>query len=309
MLTRRISIIALLLTILVWAVCYTASTKLHADKPQPPPGILFEPGIVFGKGSDQDLQLDLARPKTQKGKAPALVMIHGGGWVGGDRSDFHSLQFSLAQSGIVCISVQYRLAPQSKFPAQIEDVKAAVRWLRAHADQYQVDPERIAAFGASAGAHLAVLLALTSDQPKFEGQGGNPEQSSAVKAAVALAGPYDLTLGYNSSTKQNLQEGTAVRGMLISFLGGSPDDVPGQYRDASPITYVRKDQPPLLLCHGEMDTLVLVEQADIMSQKIQSIGASVDYLRIPDGTHNGFGKDQNQHLLHIVEFLKKQLGL
>lgn len=303
---RRFLLVAITLLGLTGLV---AISKIRADKPKLPDNIVFEPNLVFGKGGDQDLKLDLARPKQIHGKAPALVMIHGGGWVGGDRSSFHHLQFNLAQAGVVCVTVQYRLAPKAKFPAQIEDVKCAVRWLRAHADQYQIDPNRIGAIGMSAGAHLAVLLAVTGDQSSLEGNGGHPSHSSAVSTAVGLAGPYDLTLGYANSTKQGAGEGPAVRGMLESFLGGTPDQVPAQYRNASPISYVRKDQPlpPMLLVQGEADTLVLVEQADLMHEKLRATGASVDYLRIPDATHNSFGKDQAQHFAHIMQFLKTHL--
>ncbi|TLD68588.1 alpha/beta hydrolase [Phragmitibacter flavus] len=286
-------------------------SKTHADKPKPPDTILFEPNIVFGKGGDDDLKLDLARPKKIDGKAPALVVIHGGGWISGDRSSLHPLLFGFANAGVVCISIQYRLAPQAKFPAQIEDVKCAVRWLRANADQYQIDPNRIGAIGMSAGAHLAILLAVTPDQKSFEGTGGHPTHSSQICTAVGIAGPYDLTLGYASSVKQSAQEGPAVRSMLESFLSGNPDQVPDQYRDASPINYVRKDKPlpPLQLLHGEADTLVLVEQADVMAKKLREAGAMVDYLRISDATHGTFGKDQDQHLLRIFQFLRTHLKL
>jgi acetyl esterase/lipase len=248
-------------------------------------------------------------PKKAQGRLPAIVMIHGGGWAAGDRRDFHGLQFAFAQTGAVCVTVQYRLAPKDKFPAQVEDVKCAVRWLRAHAADYGVDPDRIAALGASAGAHLAVMLALTSDQPQLEGNGGSSGVPSGVVAAVGLAGPYDLTMGYNHSPQQRAQEGQAVRGMLEGFLGGTPGQVADRYRAASPITYVRREVPPLFLCHGEADPLVLVEQADTMAAKLREVGAEVEYLKIPDGTHDGFGKDQEKHLLQMVAFLRKHLKM
>lgn len=302
----------ILLIALVLAPVLLLAGLLYASKQRvpPPDTIHFQEGVVYGKGGDQDLKLDLARPKADSAaKRPAIVMIHGGGWTAGDRRDFHGLQFHLAQAGVVCVTVQYRLAPKSKFPAQVEDVKCAVRWLRAHADEYGVDPERIAALGASAGAHLAVMLAVTPDQSQLEGVGGNPGISSKVVAAVGLAGPYDLTLAYANSPRQRAQEGQAVRGMLEGFLGGTPAQVAEAYHAASPVSYVRKEVAPLFLCHGEQDPLVPVEQADVMVAKLREAGAEVEYVKIPDGSHDSFGKDQEKHLLKMVAFLRRNLKM
>jgi acetyl esterase/lipase len=301
-----------LLIALVLAPVLLLAGLLYASKQRvpPPDTIHFQEGMVYGKGGDQDLKLDLARPKNAPAaKLPAIVMIHGGGWTAGDRRDFHGLQFHLAQAGVVCVTVQYRLAPKSKFPAQVEDVKCAVRWLRAHADEFGVDPERIAALGASAGAHLAVMLAVTSDQSQLEGAGGNAGFSSKVVAAVGLAGPYDLTLAYANSPRQRAQEGQAVRGMLEGFLGGTPAQVAEAYQVASPVSYVRKEVAPLFLCHGEQDPLVPVEQADVMVAKLREAGAEVEYVKIPDGSHDSFGKDQEKHLLKMVAFLRRNLKM
>jgi acetyl esterase/lipase len=238
-----------------------------------------------------------------------VIFIHGGGWQAGDRKDFHPFMFQFSKAGIFCASVQYRLAPKDRFPAQIEDVKCAVRWLRAHADEYQLDTTHIVACGASAGAHLAALLATTADVPEFEGSGGNAGQSSAINAAICLAGPYDLALGYRNSGHQRKAEGDAVRQLLPALLGGTPDEVPDAYRQASPITYARTASPPMLLVHGDDDPLVVIEQAEVFARKLEEVGASVQFLRLVGGTHNDFGKEPEKAIRAITDFARKQLGL
>jgi len=276
----------------------------------PPADVELVSDIVFGQGGASDLKLNITRPRTPpSGRMPVMIFIHGGGWSSGDRKDFHPFMFQFSKAGIFCASVQYRLAPKDRFPAQIQDVKCAVRWLRAHADEYQIDTTRMIAFGGSAGAHLAALLATTSDVPEFEGTGGNPGQSSAVNAAICLAGPYDLELGYRHSTQQRPAEANAVRGLLPSLLGGKPDEVPDAYRKASPITYARKECPPLLLVHGEDDPLVLIEQAEVFTKKLQDVGATVQFLRLPGGTHDSFGKEPDKAVRTITDFARAQFGL
>src|SRR5262249_22409445 len=148
------------------------------------------------------LQLDLAMPKDGDGPFPAVVCIHGGGWRGGSRQDLtrsipplggRSLIEYLAGRGYVAATVSYRLAPKDKFPAQIEDCKAAVRWLRANAKKYKINPERFGAVGFSAGGHLVSLLGTSDKDDALEGNGGNPEQSSRVQAVVNFFGPTDFT--------------------------------------------------------------------------------------------------------------------
>jgi acetyl esterase/lipase len=275
----------------------------------PPPGTELRTGIVFGQGGGQELRLNFVRPKKAAGKMPVLLFIHGGGWRGGKKEEFHPFMFHFSRSGIFCATVDYRLAPTHRFPAQIEDVKCAVRWLRANADRHQLDPARIVAFGGSAGAHLAALLAVTEGRPELEGIGGNPAQSSTVRAAICLAGPYDLTLGYRSSVRQRQAERDAVRQLLPALLGGTPDEMPEIYRWASPITYASADSPPMLLVHGTADPLVLLEQAEVFAKRLQDAGAPVQFLPLPEGTHTNFGKDADQAVKTIVNYTLQQLGV
>ena len=297
------SMAALSLVCAAWLALSCAGTM-------PPPGVELEKEIVFGKIGARELTLNLTRPKQQpQGDMPAVVFIHGGGWVEGDKNAYHPFMFHLSQNGIVCITVSYRLAPRDKFPAQLEDVKCAVRWLRAHAKEYRVDPTRIAVFGHSAGAHLAALLGVTAGQPQWEGQGGHAEHSSAICAVVGVAGPYDLLLGHQASFQQNPKEGEAVRNMLGAFLGGTPQQMPECYRDASPISHVKPDSPPMMLVHGTADTLVGIGQSERFAEKLKEAGVDVEVLRIEGGTHADFGKDTDAALLKMAAYMKKHLGL
>src|SRR5262249_51489713 len=148
--------------------------------------VQVEKDLVYGKGGDTDLQLDLAMPKDGAGPFPALVCIHPGSWRQGNRQQLGQTIEVLAGHGYAAVTVSYRLVPTAIFPAQIEDCKAAVRWLRANAKKYKVDPDRIGAIGFSAGGHLACLLGTTDRNDGLEGNGGNPEQSSRVQAVVSF---------------------------------------------------------------------------------------------------------------------------
>jgi acetyl esterase/lipase len=281
--------------------------SVDAAEPATPAGIVREQGIVFGQGGDQELKLDITYLGNSQGQLPAIVFIHGGGWTGGERQSFLPFMFHFTQAGMVCITVDYRLTPKHRFPAQLEDVKCAVRWLRANAEKYRVDPQRIAAFGGSAGAHLAALLGTTNGQAQWEGAGGHAEQNSDICAVFGLAGAYDLTLGYQHSTMQSILEGNAVRGMLEAFLGGTPEQKPDEYRSASPVEHVRPTCPPMILVHGTADTLVPIEQSEVMERKLKAAGVEVEFIRLEDGTHGDFGKDAEKSMLEISKKIKQRM--
>jgi acetyl esterase/lipase len=161
--------------------------------------IVFEKDIEYTNPDDQHLQLNLARPAKIEGRAPAILCIHGGGFRAGKREGWDERCRKLAARGYVAVTASYRLAPKYQFPAAIYDVKAAVRWLRANADKYQIDPERIGVVGDSAGGHLVQFLGVTGGVVQFEGEGGNPEFSSRVNCVVNYYGPSDLTKSYGKS--------------------------------------------------------------------------------------------------------------
>src|SRR5579863_4756005 len=158
-----------------------------------PAEITFASGIEYARVDNQGLELDLARPKDPTGKTPAILCIHGGGFRAGKREGWDARCRLLAEHGYAAATVTYRLAPKSPFPAAVEDVKAAVRWLRANAEKYALDPDRIGVVGDSAGGHLAQFLGVTGGVSQFEGSGGNPGLSSKVSCVVSYYGPCDLT--------------------------------------------------------------------------------------------------------------------
>src|SRR5262249_17815267 len=173
-------------------ICIVTDKELSAAKAvltgeRLEPEIRVERDIGYGKGDRVELKLNLAIPKGN-GSVPAVVCIHGGGWYQGPRQDMDFMTEVLARRGYVAATVSYRLVPNARFPAQIEDCKAAVRWLRANAAKYHINPDRIGAIGPSAGGHLACLLGVTDKKDNLEGSGGNPDKSSRVQAVVSFFG-------------------------------------------------------------------------------------------------------------------------
>jgi acetyl esterase/lipase len=227
---------------------------------------VLETDITYGKGGDEDLKLDLARPAQGNGPFPALVFICGGGWSESARKDFYPEIMQAASNGYVAISVDYRVTSviekgkvKYPFPAQIYDVKSAVRWLRANAEKYSIDSNHIGAVGFSAGGTLALMLGLTDPSDGLEGKSGNMQYSSKVQAVVNQAGPTDLA--------------RLSSGYTYDLLGGTPEQIPEQYKKASPVTYVRSDSPPILTIEGENDLSVPLSQAELLDVKMKQAGA------------------------------------
>ena len=305
--TGRGGLLGLTAVWLVWAGMGMAGAQDAPGSLKVPDGVMFEKGITYGTAAGQALLLDLAKPKEGAGPFPALVLVHGGGWAAGDRSSYHEPMLAWAKQGIVCVSVDYRLAPQFKFPCQIEDVKCAVRWVRANAGKYQVDADRIGALGGSAGAHLVGLLGTTSGSGKWEGEGGHAGQSSAVRLMVCHGIPSDLLMGYLESTQQREPESGQVRSILTNFLGVTPDQGKAVYVEASPVHYVSKTSPPALLLHGSDDPLVPVKQAEVFAAALEKQGTVVELVKMEGAGHGGFGKDPARTLARLNAFLVKHL--
>ncbi len=270
--------------------------------------IKVTPNLTYAKVGEVRLQLDLARPAEGNGPFPCIVFIHGGGWAGGNRHAFRNQMEAAARRGYVAATISYRLtqtdpttrAPQSPFPAQIHDCKAAVRWLRAHAAEYRIDPRRIAAVGASAGGHLSLLLGLTSADDQLEGDLGNPGESSRVQAVVNYFGPTDLASLYRSAP--------AVVGMLKALCVGTPEEAAAAYGLASPINYVTADDPPILTLHGDIDKIVPMEQARFLDARLQEVGVK-HTLRVFPGQGHGFDGETTKAADSAAwEFLAEHLG-
>jgi len=213
--------------------------------------------VQYGTGAGEPLTLNMAIPAGFEERLPVIMFIHGGGWIAGNKESLpDDLLTTAAQGGYFVVSVGYRLAPKHVFPAQIEDCKCAVRYLRANAKELNIDPERIGAVGFSAGAHLAMLLGTMDPSDGLEGEGGWSEESSKVQVAVSYAGPTNLDAEYPDASKR----------MVSAFIGGARSDKVDQYRRASPISYVSNGDAPLLLFQGTVDVLVPYEQGIQMAR-------------------------------------------
>ncbi len=268
------------------------------DAKQPTPKVRIEKDIVYGKGGEQDMMLDLALPDSKEPR-PCIVCVHGGGWRGGKRQDMSPIAKLLAEKGFVAATVSYRLTPKDQFPAQIHDCKTAVRWLRAHADKYQINKDRFGAIGASAGGHLVCLMGTADASAKLEGNGGNPDQSSQVQAVVSYFGPTDFI------TKTWTKEVEDF--FLVPFLGGSFEEKKERYRQCSPIAYVKKDNPPFLFFHGDKDTLVGIENSEKLMTKLKAVGVFAELVTMPGEGHGWGGEKLTRTLNHTARFFEEKL--
>ncbi|MGA9790351.1 MAG: alpha/beta hydrolase [Terriglobales bacterium] len=206
---------------------------------------------------------------------PAVLWIHGGGWDHGDKNGHPGAAF-LANEGFVTATLSYRLSGDSPFPAAIEDCKCAIRFLRANAPQYGVDPDKIGVAGSSAGGHLAELVATADQNAGLEGEGGWQNVSSKVQAAASYFGVSDLTMQFPQDTVQ----------VIVKFFRGTEKDMPALYRKASPIVYVSKDDPPLLLVHGEKDDGVPFNQSVLMAKTYRRAGLAVEFIAVKNAGHD-----------------------
>jgi len=225
-----------------------------------------ERNITYCSMDGVELKLDAYYPASAKGRWPVLVYIHGGSWTGGDKRSPATQQdrVALVEAGFLVVSINYRLAPEYPFPAMIEDAKCAVRFLRAHADDYNLDPGRVGAFGNSAGGHIAALLGL-ADQSAGWDVGPYLEYPSAVGAVADLFGPADLaTLLGNNSERVFRDEDLAA---------------------ASPVNHVTEEAPPFLILHGDGDSLVPLEQSRTLYERLTEHGARAELVVVQGGGH------------------------
>ncbi len=250
-------------------------------------GMRFVPDLEYAKVDGVSLQLDLYLPahtaSPSKAVAPPLVVwIHGGGWTEGARRPCPMTW--LVGRGYAVASITYRLAPKYIFPAQIEDCKAAIRWLRANAAEYGYDPDRIGLCGESAGGHLVTLLGLTSGtgNKALDGKvGDHLDTSSDVQAVCEMYGPADLTKPVNDHVPGTVD----IQKIVTTFLGGSLEEKHEQAVAASPLTYITAKSPPFLIVHGDHDPLVAVDQAWMLFHAMRAAKAPVELWVIPNGSH------------------------
>jgi acetyl esterase/lipase len=233
-----------------------------------------EEDITYCTAEGVDLKLDLYFPDSMDGPWPALLYVHGGAWQAGDKSGGAGYREvpDLVASGYLVASINYRLAPEYQFPAMIEDVKCAVRHLRANAAQYNLDPRRIGAWGSSAGGHLAALLGVTDASHGFEGQGGYAEQSSRVQAVVDLFGPADIRFGTDAIP-------------TLERVFGTSDTSSPILQSASPVIYASADDPPFLILHGTDDPVVPPEHSQALYDALDAAEVEVTLVMVENAGH------------------------
>jgi acetyl esterase/lipase len=246
--------------------------------------------LEYVPGGGRANSLDLYRPRPPAGPLPVILYIHGGGWSEGDKAEARgALQQALVARHFALASINHRLSDKARFPAQIHDCKAAVRWLRANARRYGLDPDRIGVWGFSSGAHLAALLGTAGDVPELEGTAGNREFSSRVQAVCAVAGPYDLLRMNANGRSPRDRRWTFRYGAANSpegiLLGGSVRKLRAKARLASPVSHVSPDDPPFLIQHGGRDPLVPVQQARLLYQALKKAGVKATLNIHPRSGH------------------------
>ena len=273
-------------TTLIFAVIAGTACLLAGQQPTPAPGApskaagwpesasgSIEENVEYGVAGGQKLLLDVYEPVGEASKPrPAVVLIHGGGWVAFDKSTMRSMGQVLARAGFVGFSVNYRLfsGPETRWPAQLDDVQRAVRWVRANAEKYGVNPERIGAFGHSAGAQLAALLGM--EDPRDHSDSELAKYSSRVQAVVDVSGPSDFTSNHDPDGDQ----------FLTNFLGAPYSQNPALWRDASPVFHVSKTSAPFLIVHGTRDENVPLAQAEELAERLQQAGDAVTLVKVDD---------------------------
>lgn len=281
--------------------------KAEKARPAPKPpvipaNVVVERDVQYGKAGDRPLVLDIVRPKETSAKArPVIVFIHGGGWSGGNKSGGIGALVPFAASGnYFCVSVEYRLSGEAIWPAQIHDCKAAIRWLKANATKFNVDPAKIGVWGGSAGGHLVSMLGVTGGAKELEGNCGSADQSSRVACVVDFCGPSDfLTIARVKATA-----GHNAYGAVSMLLGGPVEERKDVAKAASPVTYVSKKSSPFLIVHGTADPVVPLAQAEELFAALKKAGADATFVKIEGGGH-GIGGPEVQG--RVRDFFEKQL--
>jgi acetyl esterase/lipase len=263
--------------------------------PPVPASVELKADLIYATYGARHLHLDLYLPKSGAGPFPAVVYIHGGGWRIGNKLAFRRQAVHMATRGFVGACIEYRLLGEAKYPAAVYDAKAAVRWLRANAAQYRINPNKIGAAGGSSGGHLAAMLGTTHRVKELEGGGGNSGFSSRVQAVVAFNPALDLVeLG-----KKGIRVGRQLN-PVFQFLGVRYEAQPQLYAEASPITHVARDSAPFLLLHGTDDEAVPYEQSVEMLNRLKQARVRAELF-----TAQGAGHGFYQGILWYEETLKK----
>ena len=270
------------------------------DRPKPsrlPQGVKVLRDLQYVEDGHERNRLDLYLPEEAQDSLPVIVWIHGGAWQAGSKDNCPAV--TLVAKGYAVASVNYRLSQHAVFPAQIEDCKAAIRWLRANAAKYHLDPHHVGVWGASAGGHLVALLGTSGSVNELHGQGGNLDQSSRVQCVVDWFGPSDLATMAGAHNNPGSPESR--------LIGGAVQEHVEQARKASPVTYVSKDSAPFLIMHGDKDNVVPVGQSEALAEALKKAGVEVKLQIVTDNGHGGPGFTSPENRQLIEDFFAKHL--
>ena len=232
----------------------------------------------------EKLDLYLTKNRNAGEKSPAVLLIHGGGWKEGDKRQAREIEFgmTLAQNGFVAASINYALRSAGKFPQNLQDCKNGIRYLRAHADELGIDPNRISVMGGSAGGHLALLVAYTADQPNLAPSQPYPGVSDKVSSVVDFYGISNLATRKETDPNGKPLKIEPLDSTTQSIFGSTPQD----WKKASPITYVKRDVPPTLILHGKKDTTVDSDQSQELADALRKAGATFEIIWLPNAPHS-----------------------
>jgi len=272
---------------------------------QPPAGVIAYRDLAYVENGHERQKLDLYLPAEGENR-PLIVWIHGGAFRMGSKegNENDQLPFDYLRKGYALASLNYRLSQHAVFPAQIEDCKAAVRWLRARSAEFKLDPDRFASWGPSAGGHLAAMLGTAGQVTEFE-VGAHLDISSRVQCVVDYFGPTDFL----QMDTQRLPDGMihdATDSPESELLGGPIQEYPERVARANPVTYVTADSPPFLIVHGDRDPLVPYGQSLLLVDAVQKAGVDVTFYTVEGGGHGRFTDPKVPAL--TAAFLAKHLG-
>lgn len=273
----RSAILLATLTISTAVFAQTTPAKPAPLSSEPPETVKAELDVTYGKTPEQELKLDVYRPKAGGDSLPACVLVHGGGWVKGDKEKFRPLAIALAERGYVVANIEYRLGPVAKYPAAVQDCSLAVRYVRANAKRFGLDPAHIGTWGGSAGGHLVGVLAGASMQEKFLTT-ELKDVSAAVQATCIMAGPTDLTGEKFVESLRKAKE----QSFAFQWIGKLYDDAPDLYREASPITHFTKTTGPVLFLTGDLDN---PNRDDAGMEKLNALGVPTQQIILKDAKH------------------------
>jgi acetyl esterase/lipase len=276
-------------------MCAATSVSAQPGKPKLPEGTKVHSNLEYVKDGHERQKLDLYVPEKAEGPLPVIVWIHGGAWSGGSK-DNPGQAVRFVGKGYAVASIGYRLSQHAIFPAQIEDCKAAIRWLRDNAKKYQLDPDHIGVWGASAGGHLVALLGTTGDVKELEGKGGNAEQSSRVQAVVDFFGPTDFLQMDAHAVKGAFLKHDPAISPESKLIGGAIQENAEKVKRSNPIEYAKKDAPPFFIAHGEQDPLVPCHQSELLYEALKKVKNDVAFYKIAGAGHGGpeFNTDMMQ---------------